>query len=62
MTAEAKHFLEEFQTLPEDAKREVLTKILIMSRDIELPELTDDERIAIADEVFAAYDAEEDAD
>ncbi|HEV2722043.1 MAG TPA: hypothetical protein VG323_18630 [Thermoanaerobaculia bacterium] len=45
MTAEAKHFIEEFQALSDAEKQEVLVEIL---------------RVAAA-EGFAAYDAEEDA-
>lgn len=59
MTAEAKHLLEEFGALPEPAKREVLAELLRISRDLDYPEVSDDELTVAADAVFRTYDDRE---
>lgn len=59
MTAEAKHLLEEFAALPEPAKREVLAELLRISRDLDYPEVSDDELTFAADAVFRTYDDRE---
>lgn len=61
MTTEAKHVLEEFQTLSEAAKREVIVEILRISDDLDYGELSDEELAFAANEVFLALDKEEDA-
>lgn len=59
MTAEAKHLIEEFGALPEPTKREVLAELLRISRNLDYPEMGDDELTAAANEVFLAYDERE---
>jgi len=59
MTAEAKHLIEEFETLPDAAKQEVLVELLRFANGIDYGELTDDDLCAVAAETFVAYDAEE---
>jgi hypothetical protein len=62
MTAEAKRLIEEFEALPDSTKREVFAEILYISLNIDESELTDEERCMVAGEIFAAYDAEENAE
>lgn len=59
MTAEAKHLIDEFGALPEPTKREVLAELLRMSRDLDYPQMGDDELTAAANDVFLAYDERE---
>ncbi len=59
MTAAGKHILDDFENLPDSEKREVLANILRISREIEYPEVSDEELIASADAVFAEYDQRE---
>ena len=59
MTAQAKHIIEEFQALPDQAKREVLAELIRTSRSIEYPQLSEDELLSAADEVFLEYDRRE---
>jgi hypothetical protein len=59
MTAEARHFIEDFTALPEEAKREVLAEIIRMSRDLDYPAISDGELLSVADEIFTQYDRRE---
>lgn len=59
MTAQGKHIIEEFQALPDTAKREVLAELLRTSRFIDYPPVSDDELVSAADEVFLQYDRRE---
>ena len=59
MTADAKHFIEDFGALPDPAKREVLAELLRMSRFMDYPHVGDDELLSAADEVFLEYDRRE---
>lgn len=59
MTAEAKHLIEEFGALPEPSKREVLAELLRISRNLDYPEIADDELTAAANEVFSSHDDRE---
>ncbi|MGZ5442297.1 MAG: hypothetical protein ACXW5U_07950 [Thermoanaerobaculia bacterium] len=59
MTAEAKHLVEEFGALPEPSKREVPAELLRISRNLDYPEIADDELTAAANEVFSSYDDRE---
>lgn len=59
MTAEAEHVIEDFEALPEDAKREVLAAIIRMSRDLDYPPISDSELVSAADQLFAQYDRRE---
>jgi hypothetical protein len=56
MTAIGKHILEDFESLPDVEKREVLSNLLRISRGIDYPEVSDDELVATADVVFLSYD------
>jgi hypothetical protein len=59
MTAEARHFIEDFAALPEETKREVLAEIIRMSRDLDYPSISDGELLSVADEIFTQYDRRE---
>ena len=59
MTAQAKHVIEEFQALPDQAKREVLAELLRTSRYIDYPETSDDELLSVAEAIFLEYDRRE---
>lgn len=59
MTAQAKHIIEDFGTLPDQEKREVLAQLIRMARHIDYPPVTDDELLSAADEVFLEYDRRE---
>ena len=56
MTAEAKRIVEDFRTLSDPAKREVLAELLRMSRNLDYSDIGDDEMLSAADEVFLLYD------
>ena len=56
MTAIGKHILEDFESLPDVEKREVLSNLLRISQVIDFPELSDEEMLAAADAVFLEYD------
>ena len=56
---EAQHIIEDFQSLPDATKREVLAELERLSRHIEYPEITDDELVSAANDVFLMYDEEE---
>ncbi len=62
MTAAGKHIIDDFQTLPDEEKREVLANLLRISRDLEFPETSDEDLVAAADAVFLSYDREEAAE
>jgi hypothetical protein len=59
VTAEAKHLIENFESLPDQEKIEVLAEIIRISRDIEYPEVADDDLRSAADRVFLEYDRQE---
>jgi hypothetical protein len=59
MTAVGKHIVEDFESLPDVEKREVLSNQLRISRAIDYPELSDEETLAAADAVFLEYDRAE---
>jgi hypothetical protein len=61
MTAAGKHILEDFESLPDLEKREVLSNLLKLSRGISYPEMSDEELVGTANAVFLAYDALEDS-
>lgn len=56
MTAAAQHIVENFASLSDAEKREVLASLLRISRDIDYPEATDEELVGAADAVFLSYD------
>ncbi len=56
MTAAGKHIVEDFESLPDVEKREVLSNLLRISQVIDFPELSDEEMLAAADAVFLEYD------
>jgi hypothetical protein len=59
VTAEAKHIIDDFGSLPDTAKREVLAELLRMSQHLEYPGMTDDELLSAADGIFLEYDRRE---
>ena len=59
MTAEARHLIENFESLPDPEKIEVLAEIIRLSRDLDCPEAADDELRSAANEVFLGYDQRE---
>ena len=59
MTAEAKHIVDDFQALPDTAKREVLAELVRISGRIEYPTVSDDELLSAANDVFLTYDERE---
>ena len=59
MTAAGKHILEDFESLPDTEKREVLANLLRISREIEYPAIGDEELTASADAIFVEYDHRE---
>ena len=59
MTAAGKHIVDDFESLPDGEKREVLANLLRISRSIEYPEISDEELLASANAVFLEYDGQE---
>ena len=59
MTAQGKHIIEEFETLPDSSKREVLAELIRTARFIEYPQVSEDELLSAADEIFLEYDRRE---
>ena len=59
MTAEAKHIVDDFRSLPDASKREVLAELVRISGRIDYPATSDDELLAAANDVFLAYDERE---
>lgn len=59
MTADAKHVVEDFRALPDAAKREVLAELVRISGHIEYPEISDEELLTVANDVFLGYDERE---
>jgi hypothetical protein len=59
VTADAKHIIEDFGALPDPAKREVLAELLRISCYMDYPEVSDDELLSAADDVFLDYDRRE---
>jgi hypothetical protein len=53
---EAKHIIEDFASLPDAAKREVLAELIRLSQYLDYPTLTADEMLSAADGVFLTYD------
>ncbi len=62
MTTEAQNLLRSFDLLQEADKREVAAEIIRRSSATDVPPLSDDQLIAIADEVFLEMDKEESKD
>ncbi|MDP9190077.1 MAG: hypothetical protein M3P06_00030 [Acidobacteriota bacterium] len=59
MTAQSQHIIEEFEALPDAAKREVLAELIRSSRFLEYPQISDDELLSAADTLFLEYDRQE---
>ncbi len=59
MTSVGKHIVEDFANLPDPEKREVLANLLRISREVEYPEVPDEEIVASADALFLEYDRRE---
>ena len=59
MTSVSQHIIDDFASLPDAEKREVLANLLRISREIEYPRVSDEELAASADAVFLEYDRRE---
>lgn len=59
MTAQGKHIIEEFEALPDSAKREVLAELIRTARFIDYPSVSEDELLSASDELFLDYDRRE---
>jgi hypothetical protein len=59
MTAEARHFVDDFQALPDAAKREVLAELVRISGWIDYPAVSDEELVSATNDIFLAYDERE---
>lgn len=59
VTSEAKHFLQDFEALPDPAKREVLAELIRFSLYLDYPRIADDELVSAANEIFSGYDRRE---
>jgi hypothetical protein len=59
MTADAKHIVDDFQALPDTAKREVLAELVRISGSLDYPAMSDEELISAANDVFLGYDERE---
>ena len=59
MSTAVTQVLNSFEALSESQKREAVVVILKQVLDYEPGEISDDELVAAADELFLAYDAEE---
>jgi len=59
MTAAGKDILDHFESLPDLEKREVLSNLLRISQGIEYPEMSDEELVGAANEIFQGYDEAE---
>jgi hypothetical protein len=57
--SDAQHLIDDFEALPDPAKREVLAELVRISRHIDYPPISDEELLAAADEVFGSYDEDE---
>ncbi len=59
MASGVDEILESFESLPNEAKREVASEILRRIAKFDNPQLTDDELTAIADDLFTDLDRRE---
>ena len=59
MTTEAQNILRSFDMLPDSDKQEVALEILRRSLDVELPPLSDEQLLRIAEERFLDLDRSE---
>jgi hypothetical protein len=59
VTAETKHLIEDFEKLPDAAKREVLSELLHAARSLEYPAISEDEIVSAANAVFLEFDRRE---
>jgi len=62
MIQTAKDIISTFDRLPVAQQREVTKQLLLRSLDVETPEITNDELILAADEIFLELDQREAAD
>jgi hypothetical protein len=59
VTAEAKHLIEDFEKLSDLEKREVLSELLHAAQHLEYPDMTEEELVSAANQVFLEYDRRE---
>jgi hypothetical protein len=62
MSSAGRHIIEEFDALADSEKREVLMRLLEISREMDVPSASDEEMISAADAVFLEYDRAEAAE
>jgi hypothetical protein len=51
--------IDDFRTLPDAAKRDVLAELVRTPRNIEYPDIPDEELVAAANDTFLKYDKRE---
>jgi len=59
MSLTAEHILQSFDRLPEAEKKEVASEIIRRSVHFDLPSLSDEELVSIAEELFLELDSQE---
>lgn len=59
MTVSVQRLLESFERLPEEEKREVVLEILRRASSFDLPDLSEEELVQSAEELFLTLDREE---
>jgi hypothetical protein len=59
MTAASQHILESFDQLPENEKKEVALEIIRRTSHFDLPDLTDEDLVQNAENLFLALDLTE---
>lgn len=59
MTVSVQRLLESFERLPEEEKREVILEILRRASSFDLPDLSEEELVQSAEELFLTLDREE---
>jgi hypothetical protein len=59
MNASVKEILDSFEQLPESEKRELVSEILRRTVELDYPNLTEDELVYNAEEIFLELDSRE---
>lgn len=59
MTLAVQNLLRSFEALPESEKREFVFEILRRSRSFDLPQISDEELVSLADDLFQNLDERE---
>jgi hypothetical protein len=61
VTAAGRHIIDEFEALPDSAKREVLAELIRTARFLDYPSVGENELLSAADELFLEYDLQEES-